>query len=388
MIEGESKGQSFGVRSIIKIRSVVNDCVQNVLRMRRVKRVDDLYLSLIQQITQTQHYPTTPSSRFVNVNELLTKEQHQEVDDLFSRYIKTRHNSHLFYTAKTGIFQKEYIPDSIWKNYIDPYYNNWNLANAIDNKCYYPRMFAGVRLPKMIAYRLNGFWYNNDGLIIDLDKALSMIMDSSECFIKKAVNSWGGMGVYFFKPSEQSIDDLKTIIKRIPVDLVIQEGIKQSPVLSSCNKDSVNTVRILSQLKKDGSVKIYSCVLRMGIKGSKVDNASSGGISVGIKEDGKLKSVAYSNTGIKYTEHPSTHVKFGDFYIPNFQKMKDIVFELQPLFPHFRLIGRDMACDKNNEPILIEANLCDSELDFHQLNNGPVFGNDTEEILSEVFEKN
>ena len=46
-----------------------------------------------------------------------------------------------------------------------------------------------------------------------------------------------------------------------------------------------------------------------------------------------------------------------------------------------------MACDENNEPGLIEANLCDSELDFHQLNNGPVFGEDTELILQEVFGK-
>lgn len=41
--------------------------------------------------------------------------------------------------------------------------------------------------------------------------------------------------------------------------------------------------------------------------------------------------------------------------------------------------------DNNDEPMLIEANLCDGELDFHQLNNGPLFGVDTEEILSEVF---
>ena len=167
--------------------------------------------------------------------------------------------------------------------------------------------------------------------------------------------------------------------------MVVQAGIKQSAILSSINKDSVNTARLLSLLKKDGSVKIYSSILRMGIKGAKVDNASSGGISCGINEDGHLKSIAYSNTGVKYYEHPSTHAKFSDFTIPNFQKMKDIVIETHPKLPHFRLIGWDIACDDLNEPVLIEANLCDSELDFHQLNNGPVFGEDTESILSEVF---
>lgn len=40
-----------------------------------------------------------------------------------------------------------------------------------------------------------------------------------------------------------------------------------------------------------------------------------------------------------------------------------------------------------NEPVLIEANLRYGELDFHQLNNGPVFGKDTKKILDEVFGK-
>ena len=40
---------------------------------------------------------------------------------------------------------------------------------------------------------------------------------------------------------------------------------------------------------------------------------------------------------------------------------------------------------EDDEPILIEANLCDGELDFHQLNNGPIFGDETEDVLKEVF---
>lgn len=40
-----------------------------------------------------------------------------------------------------------------------------------------------------------------------------------------------------------------------------------------------------------------------------------------------------------------------------------------------------------NEPVLIEANLCSGELDFHQLNNGPIFGDETKEILMEVFNR-
>lgn len=383
MIAGASYNNTIGIRGFLRIRSGIKTIIERIKRFRRVRYKDKLYLSLVQQTTQLER----GGAKSLKTKEILTAEQHRSIDDLYSKYVRIRHNSHLFYTSKTGKFQKNYIPDSLWGNYIDTYYNDWNRANHIDNKCYYPRMFAGVKQPRMIAYRLNGFWYDQDSQIIELEKAVCLIMESSECFIKKAENSWGGLGVFFFKPSEHTVDDLLAILNKIPVDLVVQSSIKQSVTLATINNDCVNTVRLLSLLKRDGSVKIYSCILRMGIKGAKVDNASSGGISVGIREDGGLKGIAFSNTGIKYQEHPSTHVRFDEFSIPNFQQMKDIVARLHPQLPHFRLIGWDMACDENDEPVLIEANLCDSELDFHQLNNGPIFGEDTEAILAEVFDK-
>lgn len=53
--------------------------------------------------------------------------------------------------------------------------------------------------------------------------------------------------------------------------------------------------------------------------------------------------------------------------------------------PHFRLVSWDIAVDNENNPVLVECNLKFGQLDFHQLNNGPLFGDDTEIILDEVF---
>lgn len=337
---------------------------------KRAKRLDDMYYSLVNAGTNA-----------------LTQEQHVAIDELYSKYCEINHASHAFYTEKTGVFDARYIPDSLHRCIIDRFYNDWSAAKYIDNKCYYPLLFQDVKIPKTIAYRLNGLWYHEWGWVIDYQQVTKLVMSEDACFIKKATDSWGGLGVFYFQPTGHSVEDLTAIIKQIPCDLVIQQRIKQSDVLAKINSDSVNTLRLISLLKKDGSVKIYSSILRMGIKGSKVDNASSGGISVGINEDGSLKDVAFSNDGVRYTEHPTSHVKFGDFVIPNFGLARDMVIKLHPRFPHFRLISWDIAVDINDEPLLIEANLCDGELDFHQLNNGPVFGDDTEQILSEVFHK-
>ena len=45
----------------------------------------------------------------------------------------------------------------------------------------------------------------------------------------------------------------------------------------------------------------------------------------------------------------------------------------------------DVSVLENGEPILIEANLYDGQLDFHQIHNGPLFGDDTEKIMEEIF---
>lgn len=342
---------------------------KNLLLKRRIKRFDKMYAALVKD------------------NSILTKKQKEEIDTFWQGFASVRYSSFKFYTEKTGTFDIRYIPDSLHRSVIDAFFNDWTAAKYLDNKCYYPLMFQNVNIPKTIVYRLNGIWYSTLGIVINYQQAMNDVMCQEECFIKKATDSWGGLGVVYFKPSDHSVEELTTIIDGFPCDIVIQQGIKQSKAIAEVNPDSVNTIRTMSMLRKDGTVKIYSSILRMGIKGAKVDNASSGGISTGIKPDGRLKDVAYSNEGVRYDEHPTSHVKFGSIVIPNFSRIEDLVVKLHPRFPHFRLISWDIAVDVNDEPILIEANLCDGELDFHQLNNGPIFGDDTEAVLSEVFGK-
>lgn len=310
------------------------------------------------------------------------------VQSFFKPFIKIRPHAHAFYKEKTGLFAVNYIPDSIHIAYIDPYFNDWTLAKHIDNKCYYPRLFSGLNLPETIAYRINDFWYDKDNAIISEGDAISYINSNKyECFIKKAKDSYGGKGVYYYDGREENntSNDLKSIFSMIKGDIVIQKRLEQSEIMSRLHKESVNSIRHISLLSREGNVTILSSILRMGVGGAKVDNASSGGITVGINTNGRLKSVAYSSLGEKYTEHPSSRVPFDEVTIPNYDSTLDLVIKTHPQFPHFRLISWDIAMDIKNEPVLIEANLCDGELDFHQLNNGPLFKDKTNAILSEVF---
>lgn len=232
----------------------------------------------------------------------------------------------------------------------------------------------------MICFRQNGFWYDGNGLLISPNQAKKILSEEQYVFVKVARDSYGGHGVKYLS-GKDSVDYMSAI----DCDLVVQKPLEQSEVLSDINPSSVNTIRVMTLLRKDGSVKVCSSVLRMGKDASKVDNASSGGITVGIQNDGKLNKIAYSVNGRKYLKHPTTGVRFDDIIIPNVSLIRELVAEQATKLPYFRLISWDVALDKNDEPVLIEANLCDGELDFHQLNNGPLFGEETEAVLSEVF---
>ncbi len=135
----------------------------------------------------------------------------------------------------------------------------------------------------------------------------------------------------------------------------------------------------------DGQVHVLSSVLRMGVKGSKVDNASQGGIVCGIKPNGQLKNVAYNTSGKKFFQHQQG-VAFESVTIPSFDECRDLVTSLAKRFSSVsRLISWDLAIDELGHPMLIEFNLTIGELDFHQFCNGPIFGNMTEDVLKDVF---
>ncbi|MBQ7288443.1 MAG: hypothetical protein IJW78_01825 [Clostridia bacterium] len=257
----------------------------------------------------------------------------------------------------------------------------------MDNKCYYPTIFRGIPQADSIAFRIGGFWYDSNMQNIDEINLSKLINAEPAAFIKKATNSFGGKGVQFISAeNSEMFSAFEKAIENIGGDIVVQRPLKQHPSLSAINESSVNTIRVLSLLREDG-VKIYSSVLRMGIAGSRVDNASSGGITCGITEDGTLKEKAFKPSGEVYNVHPTSGLEFGGYSIPSFEKIKELVNKAHPMVPHFKMVSWDFAVNEQGNPIMIEANLCLGELDFHQLNNGPLFGEDTKQILDEVFHK-
>lgn len=350
---------------------------------------DELYFKFYDEVRKRSAQKTRIKQfkRLSSVN-VLTEEQKQAVREFYAPYKVPNLIFHAFFTEKTGEFHANYIPQDLYVGYIDPYLNDLNEAKYIDNKCYFGALFNTIPQPYSVLKRINNFWFDHDGNPIDFEAALNIIEKENEgVFIKEARDSSGGHGVVFVASDAEAKTRAREVINAIHTDIVIQRPLHQHKELAAINSSSVNTMRLYSVLKKDGSVKIYSGVLRIGVGNIKVDNYASGGLSCGITSDGKLRKLAFNKKGQKFEKHPVSNVVFDGFQIPSYEKAVELVQKAHRMMPHFRSVSWDVSIQEDGNPVLIEGNLCRGGIDLLQLSNGPLFGEDTKEILDEVFAK-
>lgn len=314
----------------------------------------------------------------------LTAEQKKAILDFYKPYGKTDPIYHQYYYEKNGIFDVRYLPDDLYYTEIQHYFNNISAALIVDHKGYYEALFPDVRHPVTIAKRLNGYWMINNQCVT-IDEVVKIVCSEELVFIKKASGSCGGAGVLALEGEELTNKNIVESINSLTGDLVVQKRIEQCGELRKIHETSVNTMRIMSLINRDGEVTILSRLLRMGVGNSRMDNAHSGGISIGIEKDGRLREFALSLEGDKYYEHPNSKVVFKDIVLPYIKKIDEAIKQCALRVPHFRIVAWDIILDSDYVPTLIEANLYDAGMDIPQLNNGPLFGDYTEELLSEVY---
>ncbi len=354
-------------------------------------KLRDLYFGLYEQFKRRaiKKYTRKRAEQRTAPSFSLTKEQLKELRDFYKPYVgKENGRFHRFFTQKTGFFSPYYLPTDIYINFVDEHFNCRAEQKFLDNKCYYPALFAGLPQPRSIAFRCGGLWYSGTRDLISLEQLKEIILSEKELFAKAATTSCGGYGVsYITAEKGNTFEQLERYLEKVKGDVIIQEAIKQHKDIAAIHESSVNTIRIISLLSESG-VKIYSSFIRVGVDGKKVDNISSGGIAVGINDDGTLKRYAYRLDGERFEVHPTSGFVFANHRLPAFDKAKELVEKAHPMVPHFKLVSWDISITESGDPVMVEANLAKGSSDFHQLNNGPLFGEDTPKILDEVFGKN
>lgn len=291
---------------------------------------------------------------------------------------------HQYYKGATGKFMKEYIPHDIFSSHIAPSLNQKTQWPALLDKNLSYSLFKDFQQPKRIISNVNGFYLHDEEIVSELEAVEVCSKCNSRLIVKPSIESGGGFMVNILPIQDidkgEIVEDILNMFKSYKNDFVVQEFVEQSPAMARLNESSLNTLRIMSYLNNDG-VHIISSVVRIGNAGKTTDNFKSGGVACGVKNTGRLKEIGFIQDGTTLTKTASGAV-LKEVVIPNYNAVLKMVELLHKRVPYFRIISWDIGVDKNNDPILIEYNTYNQSTKIHQIVNGPLFGDFTEEILS------
>jgi len=290
---------------------------------------------------------------------------------------------------------KHYIPDSLFYMFVDEWFTNPIRSRWIDDKNLYWMLFYDCPMPDVVFRKIGDMYLDSSFRTISEEIAVARCLECDEVVMKVPAMSFGGKGVKFIdcrKAKKRGVMDAIEGFRpegsaRERVDILCEKTVRQHHLLDSINSSSVNTIRMITLVGDNGECDVLSSVLRMGVNGSRCDNASNGGIFCGISDNGILKDIAYNVEGDRFTMHPSGG-KFAGIEIPNFHMFIEMSKGLAMRFVSAsRMISWDWAVGIDGYPVLIEMNITDGEIDFHQMCNGPIFGSRTAEVLSVIRER-
>ena len=211
---------------------------------------------------------------------------------------------------------------------------------------------------KGLFYEMAKDWFNRNVCVIrgeqDRQLFLEFIKITPSFIVKPISGSWGA-GCKIYKVAEEQIFNELIANKE---GYIIEELINQDDRIAAWNPTSVNTVRICSFRKTDGSVEQVFPFFKTGRKGSVVDNAGQGGVYASVDpKTGKICTDGLDESGHSYKMHPDSNMVFLGWQVPRWNELIDISKQIHQSLPVGQeYVGFDFALSKDKGWQVIEGN--------------------------------
>ena len=287
-----------------------------------------------------------------------------------------------FYKAFCGYFDERFIPSTVYNGLLERTMNLGKFSSFLQHKGEFRLFVKQEHRCATIFSNINEKLYDDEMNLLTKHMVLQMLHARKEDMIvvKPSSGSGGGRGVRMFSHKDITFSNFDEILGTN--DYIVQDVLREGEDLNRFNRDTVNTIRLLS-LNLNGRVSVLSAFLRMGREGLLLDNLSSGGILVGIKPDGYLHDYAVDKNLNKYYVSPSG-ISFRGTKLYSYSLVRDYAFHHHKDFPLANLIAWDFAIDEKGNVVVLEINLDSGEIQFHQMFNGPLFGDRTQEVIDYI----
>lgn len=191
------------------------------------------------------------------------------------------------------------------------------------------------------------------------------ILKHGKFFVKPADGWFGiGTGTYYAKDYK----DYKRLYKDLmEKKAIIEECIVQHKEISEFNPSSVNTLRVVSVMLPDNSIKIMSADFRIGRKGKMADNFHNEGIAALIDvETGIVCTTGIDKRRQRHILHPDSGKQIVGYRIPLWDEVVKTVKKAAHVVPTVKYVGWDVAVSDKDEIIIVEGN-CMADPDVAQM---------------------
>jgi hypothetical protein len=222
----------------------------------------------------------------------------------------------------------------------------------------------GINTPQNVLYSANGKLYD-----FETRKELSaeqiLQLDNQNLFCK-LVDGECGRGIFKMEIRDGKIylDGHECAAKEAYKMLttgryLAQSLINQHSQMAALHPQSINSLRIVTvKSLKDGVIRVWPSILRIGTGNSIVDNTSQGGLCVGIDfKTSHLRQWGFFKPqfGRKTDRHPDSGIVFSEFKIPFLKEVQDQAVYFHSMLPGMQSVGWDIAIGENG-PVFIEGN--------------------------------
>lgn len=318
----------------------------------------------------------------------LTVMQEREIVDFYKSLtgIEVSTNFHKYMYSRTGIYTKDYMPQTLFMteiigraNHLESYLSTFVDKNLAD------MMFPQLNQADIFLKNINGYYYY-EGKPVTRDEAVAKCQNIKEAMIKPSRQLKGkGIKKISVQNGVTNIDNLtiSELFDSYKSDFQLQAVIHQHKDLAALNPTSVNTYRICTYRSGMEILLVYSAI-RIGRLNQVIDNQSAGGISAKINLDGTLAKYGFGKAGDDFVEKTDTGVVLEGYRIPEFDQALSMVKELHYYLPLYNIVGWDVAIDESGKPVLVEWN---GRPGPSQTACGTGYGELTERIIREIWPK-
>lgn len=283
------------------------------------------------------------------------------------------------------IFNKYIIPEEVYSLHVEPYLNSDKSVKFFENKSIYSKWYDSDIFPVDFFHKFDNIYYDKGFKVIDdIESFIENKIQEEDLpvVVKPNKGTIGGSGVNFIDSKES----IKDVIKKHP-DLVVEEKLQQSNLISEVNRDGVSTVRVTLYKDNEGVIHILETNLRMGKDGS-LDNEGSGGIACNINSDGVLNRYATDRYANKYVKHPNSGYVFEGKTLPLYDQLIESSKYIFRETIGARIAGLDMLLDSNDKWRCIELSLFGLTTKPSQYAGDPFLGKHTDNIIKDLLSVN